>query len=171
MNKAVITTERLLLREFQLDDFEPFADSWADPVVTAHIGVPARDRAQSWSSFLSNVGHWAMFGYGQWAITDRVTGAYLGQTGFFRSIRGHGAEFDDHPEAGWVLVREAMGKGYGSEATQAAHHWFDQKIGGRTVAQISPENAASQALAAKLGYHAFGKAGPEDNPVLLFRRG
>lgn len=166
-----IETNRLILRGFAASDYEPFAKIWADPVVTRHIGVPARDRAQSWSSLLNIAGNWMLLGYGQWAIADRNSGDFLGQTGFFKAMRGHGATFDEHPEAGWVLAREALGKGYGSEAVGAAHDWFDQHIGGPTVAQISPENAASQALAARFGYNAFDEKGLGQSRVALFRRG
>ena len=169
MDIPVLTTPRLTLRAFVPADFDAFAAIWADPVVTAHVGVPPRDRAASWQSFLMIAGGWQLLGHGQWAIADRATGALLGQTGFFRVIRGYGAHFDDLPEAGWVLARGAMGRGIGTEAVRAAHDWFDAHVGGATVAQIDARNAASQRLAARMGYVAYGEV--EDGALRLYRRG
>ncbi len=143
----MIETERLVLRGFTPADFDGFAAIWADPLVTALIGVSARDRAEAWGAFLKIAGSWSLLGYSQWAVCDRVSGELLGQTGFFKAFRGHGPTFDDFPEAGWVLTREAQGLGIGREATEAAHRWFDAKIGGPTVCQIDARNAASQKLA------------------------
>lgn len=173
MRIPVLETERLVLRGFTAEDFDGFAAIWADPVVTERIGVPARDRAESWSAFLKIAGGWTLLGYSQWAICDRETGALWGQTGFFQAMRGHGAPFDDHPEAGWVLAAEAMGRGLGPEAAGAAHDWFDARVGGPTVCQIDATNGASQAVAARLGYRQFaeiGRPGSADH-LYLYRRG
>jgi RimJ/RimL family protein N-acetyltransferase len=167
----VLTTPRLTLRAFAPTDFDAFAAIWADPLVTRHIGVPPRDRAASWQSFLMIAGGWPLLGYGQWAIADRTTGALLGQTGFFRVIRGYGPHFDDLPEAGWVLSAAAIGRGHGTEAVRAAHDWFDAHLGGPTVAQIDARNAASQALAARMGYVPYSEIAPNGAPLLLLRRG
>ena len=71
--------------------------------------------------------------------------------------RALGPDFDPYPEAGWVLARAAQGKGYATEAGQAAHAWFDSQFGPqRSVCIIDPENGASLGVAAKLGYSPFG---------------
>ena len=170
MDAPEIITERLILRAMRLEDFDAFAAIWADEDVARQVGVPVRPRGQSWGAFLTNVGHWRLLGYGQWAVTERATGAYLGQTGMFRAHRGFGAAFDDWPEAGWVLGRAAQGRGIGTEAVRAAHDWFDGVIGGVTVAMIDRGNAASLRLAAGMGYVETGtaEAVPE---VVLLRRG
>lgn len=147
-----LISARLVLRAMRREDFAAFAAIWADPAVTAQIGVAVRTTAESWTAFLVNIGHWQVEGFGQWAITDRATEAFLGQTGMFRAHRGYGAAFDDWPEAGWVLTPAAQGQGLGLEATEAAHGWFDRVVGGPLVARIAEGNDASRALAARLGY-------------------
>ncbi len=166
-----IETARLILRAFEAADLDAFARIWADPVVTARVGVPPRDRAESWHALLKIAGGWQLLGYGQWAVRDRETGVLWGQTGFFMAMRGHGPAFDDHPEAGWVLAREAMGRGLGREAAEAAHAWFDARVGGRTVCQIDARNAASQALAARLGYVRYAEVDSDGTPAGLFLHG
>jgi RimJ/RimL family protein N-acetyltransferase len=165
----VLQTERLILRGMVREDFPDFAALWADEDVTSQVGVPVRGHGASWSAFLTNIGHWRMLGFGQWAVTDRATGAYLGQTGMFRAHRGYGAAFDDWPEAGWVLARGAQGRGLGAEAARAAHEWFDRVIGGPVVAVVSDDNAASRKLAAGLGYRAIVDGQTVEGAVLLRR--
>lgn len=167
MDVPVIETARLVLRGWQVTDFERFAGIWADPQVTRLVGVPARDRAESWRALLKIAGGWALLGHGQWAVVEREGGRILGQCGFFDVQRGYGPAFDSFPEAGWVLAPEAQGRGIGREAVSAAHEWFDAHVGGPCVAQISPANAASRALAARMGYEVF----EDRDDVLLLRRG
>ena len=169
MDAPEIVTERLILRAMRAEDFADFAAVWADEAVARQVGVPPRDRQAGWQAFLTNIGHWRVLGFGQWAVTDRATGAYLGQTGMFRACRGYGAAFDDWPEAGWVLGRGAQGRGLGAEAARAAHGWFDRVIGGPLVAVIGDDNPASLGLAAGLGYRAMAGAQTVAGAVLLRR--
>jgi RimJ/RimL family protein N-acetyltransferase len=172
MRVPELSTRRLLMRGFRPADFDAFADVWADPAVTRRVGVPARDRSESWGAFVKIAGGWALLGYGQWAVFDRETGRYCGQTGFFRAMRGHGPAFDELPEAGWVLGRDWLGQGIGAEAAGAAHEWFDATVGGPTVCQIDARNEVSQKLAARMGYRPFAELEDENGtPLLLFRRG
>lgn len=170
MDIPVIEGARLVLRGMRRDDFAAFAAIWADPAVTGQIGVPVRTTAESWTAYLVNMGHWQVEGFGQWAITDRATGAVLGQTGMFRAHRGYGPAFDDWPETGWVLCREAQGRGLGQEAAEAAHGWFDRVVGGPLVARIAEGNGASRALAARLGYRVLAGAVVGAPGRELFRR-
>ncbi len=163
-----IVTGRLVLRGWRMGHFRDFAALWADRAVTDQVGIGARDEAASRAAFLAISRHWRLQGFGQLAVTDRATGAFLGQTGMFRAMRGYGAAFDDRPEAGWVLGRHAQGRGIGREAVAAAHRWFDGAFGGATVAVIDPANGASLRLAAGFGYRVFETA---EDRVLLRREG
>ena len=173
MDVSVIISARLRLDAFQAEDLDAFAAIWSDPVVTEMVGVPARSRSESWDAILKIAGNWAILGYGVWAVRDSASGALLGQVGFFKAMRGHGPEFDDLPEAGWVLSRAAMGQGVGREAATAAHQWFDAHVGGPTVCQIDARNVASQRLAARLGYAQFAEIGLSGTREILrlYRRG
>ncbi|WP_255683798.1 GNAT family N-acetyltransferase [Alitabrizicola rongguiensis] len=152
-------------------DFPSFAALWLDPEVTARVGVPARDEAESWGSFLRNAGSWVLLGYGQWAICDRTSGEFLGHTGIFRAMRGHGADFDGAPEAGWVLARAAQGRGIGTEAVRAMLAWVDASDhAGALVAQIDHGNAASLALAARMGFRRMRDVAGGERGLALLRR-
>lgn len=167
----VIETERLVLRGMVKADFSAFAAIWREPEVVRFIGNKPRPLAESWTVFLKVAGNWAIEGYGQWAITRREDGAFLGQTGFFTGMRGIGADFDAAPEAGWVLTASAQGRGYGREAVTAAHRWFDaQPFGGRSHAMIELGHAASFAIAESLGYVPMRETEDLGDRVMLLAR-
>lgn len=148
----VINTARLTLRPFRTEDFDAYADLWADARVLGRIGLPPRTRGEAWTAFLANAGHWQMTGFGQWAVSDARTRALIGQVGFFYGTRALGDGLDRHAEAGWMLVPEAAGQGLGREAVAAAHDWFDRIVMAPLVAVVREDNAASLRLAERLGY-------------------
>ncbi|KIC44053.1 acetyltransferase [Ruegeria sp. ANG-S4] len=166
----MINTARLTLCAMRPEDFDRFAEIWRDPEVVRHVGGTPRTRGEAWDSFLRNAGHWQMTGFGQWAVVLQSNRKLIGQAGFFFGNRSLGSDFDSFPEAGWVLAPEGQGQGYGFEAAQAAHDWFDRVIPGPLVALIDAGNTVSQKLAAKLGYSLLREAEYRDTPVHLFRR-
>ncbi|MGL5011685.1 MAG: GNAT family N-acetyltransferase [Paracoccaceae bacterium] len=151
----MLETERLILRGMRRDDFADFARLWADPAVTRFILPEPRDETASWRSFLLNAGSWAVDGFGQWAITLKGTGDYVGQAGFFDARRGLGADFDGFPECGWVIDPAQQGQGVGAEACAAAHGWFDAEGKGASRVMITVGHVASERLATRLGYRQF----------------
>jgi RimJ/RimL family protein N-acetyltransferase len=152
-NIPVLDTGRLILRGMVKSDFPAFAAVWQEPEVMRFIGKQPRSLAESWGVFLKISGSWATEGFGQWAITRKSDGAFLGQCGFFTAMRGVGADFDEAPECGWVLTTSAQGQGYGTEAVTTAHDWFDaQPFGGHSVAMIEVGHVASFRVAERLGY-------------------
>ncbi|MEY8841049.1 GNAT family N-acetyltransferase, partial [Cribrihabitans sp. XS_ASV171] len=68
-----INTARLTLCAMRPEDFNRFAEIWADPQVVRHIGGTPRSRGEAWEAFLRNAGHWQMTGFGQWAIVLQRT--------------------------------------------------------------------------------------------------
>jgi RimJ/RimL family protein N-acetyltransferase len=169
---AMIKTERLVLRGMVRQDFPAFAAMWREPEVVRFISGAAVPEAESWAAFLRNAGNWAIEGFGQWGIFRRSDDAFLGQTGFFTPRRDLGADFDGMPEVGWVLTAAAQGQGFGREATEAAHRWFDvQPFGGLSGAIIVPEHAVSLGLAGRLGYRSLRESLFRGDPIrLLVRR-
>lgn len=82
-----LITERLRLDAHTLDDFDSLAALWADPLVVRYIGGTPRDREDSWGRLMRYVGHWALLGYGYWAVRDKQSGEYLGSIGFSNFLR------------------------------------------------------------------------------------
>jgi RimJ/RimL family protein N-acetyltransferase len=167
----VIETEQLILRGFARADFPAYVALWEEPEVVRFIGGKPRSESESWGRFLGIAGHWIMEGFGQWAIIRRSDGVLIGQTGFFRAKRGIGADFDAAPECGWVLSAAVHRQGFGREAVEAAHQWFDaQAFGGLSHAMIEVGHEASFAVAGRLGYHPMRETEDLGDRVMLLRR-
>lgn len=172
MSRAVplINTARLTLRAIRTEDFERYAEIWAEPKISKYILGKPRGKGHSWRSFLRIAGQWQLTGFGQWAIDDRATGRMIGQVGFFNGGRDLGADFDPCPEAGWVIAPEAQKAGLASEAAKAVHDWYDRVIPGPLVAMVFPKNAASLKMLKALGYAQMRDAKFEGSTVHLLRR-
>ncbi len=167
----LIETERLMLVPPAREDFAALARLWSLPEVYRFIGGAARSEAQLWASFLANIGAWTEMGCGMWPVKRRDTGALIGQVGFPCARRGHGAGFDEYPEAGWLFEGAAQGHGFAREAMEAALGWFDAAaLADRSVCMIDPANAASMRLAGKLGFTETRLSVFEGDQLQLFER-
>lgn len=166
----VIETSRLILRQNRPSDLEDRIAITGDPEFMRYIGG-AHDRQENWARLMRHIGHWAVFGFGLFAIEEKGSGKYLGNVGLAHFERGLGADFDPYPEAAWMIAQWAEGKGYASEAMTAVLGWHERKFGaGQQVCIIDPDNAASLRLAARLGFHAFREGENRGRTVLLHKR-
>ncbi|MFK7762745.1 MAG: GNAT family N-acetyltransferase [Roseobacter sp.] len=165
-----INTHRLTLRGMRAEDFNRFAEIWATPEVVAYITGTPWARSKAWAAFLRHAGHWQITGFGQWAIMEHRAPEISGHVGFFYAKRDLGPDFDDFPEAGWVLAPEAHRQGFGLEAVQAAHDWFDRVIVGRLVCLIDPRHTRSISIAQAMGYQHMRDVELDGETVRLFER-
>jgi RimJ/RimL family protein N-acetyltransferase len=171
MKAPCIETERLLLRGFQVDDFDAHAALWADPVVTKFIGGKPQSREEAWSGFIRHFGMWTAMGFGYWAVIEKATGRMIGEAGFQDRQRGLTPRLDGTLEAGWTLVPETHGKGFASETLAAMLVWADDNFSGRPVTCIiDPGNAPSLRLAERHGFRAFARSDYHGSPTVMFER-
>jgi RimJ/RimL family protein N-acetyltransferase len=167
----LIRTERLTLRAHRADDFEASFAMWSDPRVTRFIGGVPSTYQQSWSRVLTFAGLWSILGYGYWVIEETQTKRFVGEVGFADFKRDIVPSMRDVPEVGYALAPDAHGKGYATEALQAALAWGDEHLTShRTVCMIAPENAPSIRVAEKCGYGIFERGTFAGNPALFLER-
>ncbi len=170
MDVPVLETDRLVLRNHRIEDYDALARIWADPAVTRFIGTPS-SREESWSRLIRYVGHWELLGFGAWAVERREVPGYIGFVGFADLRRDISPPFDGIPESGWVFQSQSHGSGYATEAMQAALAWMDRHHGGDiTTCVIHSENAASIRVARKLGYTEHARSDFRGVQVIQFRR-
>ena len=169
--RPVLVTERLELHVPGKDDL------WAMHAIVAHAETgrylgSGPDFADHFARFSRNAGSWLLYGYGSFMLRERASGALIGNTGVFHSFRGLGEDFDDSPEAGWILRADRVGQGLAREAMTAAFAWFEREHGRRRiVCMISPGNARSTGLAGRLGFAPLREAQlPDGTAVRLFER-
>lgn len=169
--RPIITTERLELWMPTRDDIATMYAIISEPETKRHLG-PANGEADHFFRFCRNAGSWLLYGYGGFIVRLADSGEVLGNCGLFHSYRGLGPDFDDMPEAGWILRADSVGKGIGREAMTAALAWFEREHGARrVVCMIAPDNAASIGLAEKLGFSALRDTVlPDGEAVRLFER-
>ena len=173
-----IETDRLVLSLPGPEDYRLLRDLVADPEVHRHLGPRPEDpTTDMFSRAMRAAGSWQLYGFGLFLAFEKVGGAFVGQLGIFRSMRGFGKGMDDVAEAGWIVAREHWGKGYAREAMLAALDWFDATHGigtqgiGRIVCMIEPENTASVTLAGRLGFKRYDQHTLDDGALVdLFER-
>ncbi|HTM71533.1 MAG TPA: GNAT family N-acetyltransferase [Luteimonas sp.] len=147
-----LETERLLLRVPEIGDFDRYAETLADADAARYIGGQLT-RAAAWRRFLQMPGAWSVQGFGMFAIVEKASGRWLGQTGPWKPVGWPGNE------VGWSFHPDAWGHGYATEAATAAIDWaFDNLGWDRVIHCIHPDNASSQKLAARLGSRNSGPA-------------
>jgi RimJ/RimL family protein N-acetyltransferase len=170
-NVPVIETDRLRLRAHRPDDFAACRALWSDPIVNRYTTGKPLASEDVWAKMLRYGGLWAMLGYGYWVIEEKASGDFVGEVGFADFKRDVQPSLDGMPESGWVLMPRIHGKGYATEAVQAAIAWGDEHFGDRkTCCIIHVENAASIRLAEKCGYRQWQASVYKEHDVLLFTR-
>lgn len=159
-----LQTERLTLRAFAAADVGPMHWLMQDPEVMQFVGdrrVPGEQ--DSWRAVAGWLGHWALRGYGQWAIEDRESGELVGRAGVINPQGWPGAE------VGYLLGKRWWGRGFATEAARAAVDWaFIERDFDRLLSLIDPENAASVRVAERLGETLRGETQLWRHTVLVY---
>ena len=170
-NVPVLETERLVLRGHTLEDFPAYAAMWADPQVTKFIGGKPFSEEEAWGKFLRTFGQWMVMGFGFWSVVERSTGKRVVEVGFVEGRRDIVPSLIGVPECGWSLATHAHGKGYATEAVNAALVWGDAHFGKvRMACIIAPENVASLRVAEKTGFRVAQRTTYRGEPTLMLYR-
>lgn len=152
IERPLLLTERLDLRLPTATDVRTMAEIVTAPETGRFLG-PVAEPAEHFGRFCRNAGSWLLYGYGGFMVRLRGSEEVIGNCGVFHSVRGLGEDFDDQPEAGWILRHDQVGKGLAGEAMREALEWFERTHGPRRiVCMIAPDNAPSIRLAEKLGF-------------------
>jgi len=140
-----LETERLLLRPWSAADIDDFARYYADEDSARYVGG-RKDLEQAWRHLALQLGHWALKGFGYWAVDERTGHAFVGCAGLWQS-----PGFPEM-ELGYWLVRAHRGKGYALEACQRCKQYAREVVKAPSlVSYIHPQNDESIRLAKRLG--------------------
>lgn len=165
-----LASARLVLRPPTLSDAEDSAALWADARVTRWIGGTPSSASAAWLRLLAYAGHWALLGYGYFAVRERATGRFVGEVGLADFRRQVDPPLR-HPEAGVALAPWAHGRGYATEALSCVLAWADRVLRpSRTACLVAPENTASQRVVAKCGYARVRETLFQGAPTLVYER-
>lgn len=146
MTCPVLHTERLTLGPATMAHYEAFTE-FARSGHSRFMGGPAGEgaRDEAWESVAIHAGQWTLRGYGTFWLTETATGAPVGRVGVWHPT------WIPEPELSWVVFEGATSRGYAVEAARAARDFAARRGLGPLWSLIDPANAASEAVARRLG--------------------
>ena len=163
MSEVQLETDRLIMRMWRTDDFEPYLELCSDLEVMRFLGGKPLDRYECWKHMGFLVGHWQLLGFGHWAVEEKATGSFVGRVGFLHPEGWPGFEL------GWTLSRKFWGRGYASEAARRAlQYGFDELDKDHVISLIDPLNTNSIKVAERLGEKVEGKTELLGHDVLIY---
>ena len=75
-----IETNRLILRDYTMDDYEALYEIMSDPETMQHYPKPFdEEKVRSWIQW--NLDNYQKYGFGLWAVTLKETDEFIGDCG------------------------------------------------------------------------------------------
>ncbi|MGE0041024.1 MAG: GNAT family N-acetyltransferase [Vicinamibacterales bacterium] len=143
---SVVETPRLLLRPPEAADVPEMLTIHQHPDVMRYVGGTGGDIGVAWRAVAMMVGHWQMRGYGPWVLVSKADGSIMGRAGLWNVDGGPGLEL------GWLVRRDAWGRGVATEAARAALAWaWEHLAHDHVVSLIQTANVPSIRVAEKIG--------------------
>jgi RimJ/RimL family protein N-acetyltransferase len=150
-----IETGRLILRPWRSSDIVANTAMLSDPGTARFItpdGVAITTEIGGWRNAAVISGHWALYGFGMFAVEEKSSGRYIGRVGPWCPPGWPGFE------VGWGIARECRGKGYAVEAARASIDWVFATFEIEEIIHcIESVNAPSQGVARRLGARREGE--------------
>ena len=147
MSGPIITTDRLVLRRFEAADLDRYHAIFSHPDVARWL-LPLDSRDEAMWNMAMIEGFWQLRGTSMMAVVRREDGELIGRCGPWHPEILDGREI----EVGWAFDPAHQGQGYATEAASAAVRWATDRFApARVIHLIKDDNAASQAVARKIG--------------------
>jgi len=138
--ETIITTDRLLLRQMNQNDFADLCEMLQDAdVMYAWEHTFSAPQVQEWLD--RQLEKYENTGVGFWAATDKITGDMIGQMGLvWADING-----ENVLELAYMLKKTFWNKGFAVEGSRACLDYAFKIMGvGKVCAPIRPENKMSE---------------------------
>ena len=145
----MLQTQRLILRNWQQSDLEPFAQINADAEVMKYFPATlSRSESDALVERIEN--HHRVHRFGLWAVEEHSTGAFIGFIGL--NVPTFEAHFTPTVEIGWRLAKAFWGKGYATEGARSAIDYGFEVIGLTEIVSFTAQlNLRSIAVMERLG--------------------
>jgi RimJ/RimL family protein N-acetyltransferase len=167
MQIPVLRTDRLIMRELRLEDFEAYAALHGNDSVMEYVSPDKKglSRMDSFARLCTAIGHWELRGYGRWAVVEKDSGTFVGVVGLYYP------EGWPDLEVTWAVSPAHQGKGYAFEAAKAAMDYaFNVLQRGHVISLIHADNKPSLRVAEKLGETLEGQFERKGQPLLIYGR-
>ena len=166
MSQFIFDSERLVFRQFTIDDAALIHQLNSDPLVLKYVhelpSTPERALERLHNSILP---HYLQYGYGRWAVELKATNEFIGWCGLkFRPER-------NETDLGYRFIPSCWGKSYATEAAIAClDYGFYHLQLIRITATAHKENIASLRILEKCGMRYLRDEEVDGCPVKSFER-
>ncbi len=111
-------TERLILREYTIDDFDALYEIMSDAETMQHYPAPFDEaKTRGWIEW--NLDNYKKYGWGLWAVVLKETGEFIGDCGItLQNIDGKML-----PEIGYHINKKYWRQGFAKEAARSVRDW------------------------------------------------
>ena len=162
--KVIFETDRLLLRQFTLEDVTILLELNSDPVVLKYLHEPLlQDEAHAETILKTIILPQYERKLGRWAVHLKDDNSFLGWCGL--KYRPELEEID----LGYRFMQTAWGKGFATEAAKEALEYGFKKLNLPLITgRAHIENLASIRVLEKIGMEYIGEGIVDDCPVKTF---
>lgn len=156
-----LETERLLLREMTMDDFDALYKVLGDSDIMQHYPYTFdEERVKGWIS--KNIERYEVFGFGLWAVCLKDTGEMIGDCGLTMQL----IDYRILPEIGYHIRKDCQRLGYAKEASLAVRDWIFRNTPFKMVfSYMKGTNAPSCKTAISYGCRQVGEYLDEENEM------
>lgn len=156
-----LETERLILREYTMDDFDAIYEILSDEETMQYYPRPFdEEKVRWWISW--NIENYKIYGFGLWAVILKETGRLIGDCGI--TMQNIGGKIK--PEIGYHIHKKYWRQGYGSEAARKCRDYiFDNTPFNMIFSYMKYTNVGSYSTALKNGMHLIEEFEDEVNTI------
>ena len=144
--KKILETNRLILRELNIQDSENFYKLNLNPNVIKYTGNSAFKNVEESKIFLENYQDYKLNGFGRWAVINKENNEFLGWCGL---------KYDkdlDETDIGFRFFEENWNKGYATESAKACINYGFENLSLKTIiGRAMSDNIASIKVLEKIG--------------------
>lgn len=147
--KSVIKTKRLILRPWQQEDLEPFAQLNSDPRVMEYF--PSTLNRQESDNLAKRISDkLEEQGWGLWAVSVPDVAEFIGFIGLAEP--SFNAHFTPAVEVGWCLAYDFRGKGYATEGASACLKYGFETLNLKEIVSFTVvQNMRSRSVMERIG--------------------
>lgn len=157
-------TERLIIRETVIEDFEALFDLYQDKSITYYM--PAIESREEMAHYIQNM--YKFYHYGLWTVIEAASGQIIGRVGLDNQMYNGEMVI----ELGYMIGAPYQRNGYGKEAARASMNYAFEVVGIKELyVFVHQENTASCRLANHLGFAPVSvKQGEKPDNVQVFKK-
>ena len=161
--KKILETDRLYLRELNVNDAESFYLLNLDKDVMKYTGESPFKNVEESRCFLQNYDHYKKYGIGRWAVINKENEEFLGWCGlkFTENLN----EYD----IGFRFFKKYWNKGYATESSKfCLNYGMNELQLNRIVGRAMKKNKASIRVLEKIGLTYEGEFDFEGNAGVIY---